>query len=342
MRLPRRSAPYALAAALSACGGGAGNPAAPTTTATPEPAPTSRHAVSGVVFYDENQNGQLDEPEQVRLPGVAVTVGDRTVGSTADGTFELPDAPAGQRSVSVGVDSLPLFFTPGPPVSLSVPSPAGFRLAVPVALPIGTNHPNVFMAFGDSITEGDGSRGGQGYRITLASLLRGHWGGRAEVPEEGVSATKSDGGLARLPDALARVRPAYTLIHYGTNDWNSINCQHVWQCYTAPSMRQMVRVAKAANSVPVVATLIPANPDASASRRPADRNAWILETNVELRMVAAVEGAILADLHAMFAAEGPEESWGRFFSDHVHPNQAGYDLMAEGWYRAIVRARSAR
>jgi acyl-CoA thioesterase-1 len=302
----------------------------------------TRHAVSGLVFYDENQNGQLDEPEEVRLPGVAITVGDRTVGSSADGSFEMPDAPAGQRSAAVGVDSLPLFFTPGPAVSLSVPSPAGFRLAVPVALPIGTNHPNVFMAFGDSITEGDGSRGGQGYRITLSNLLRSHWGGRPQVPEEGVTATKSDGGLARLPDTLARVRPAYTLIHYGTNDWNSANCSRASRCYTAASVRGMVQVAKAANSVPVVATLIPANPDASPSRRPVDRNGWIRETNLALRAVAAEEGAILADLHAMFEAEGPEESWGRFFSDHVHPNQAGYDLMAEGWYRAIVRARSAR
>jgi acyl-CoA thioesterase I len=320
------------------CGGSPTAPAPP--AATPEPAVT-RHLVAGTVFYDENANGRIDDGETVRLGGVSVTVGDRTVTSGASGRFDVPDAPAGQRTAVLGLPSLPPFFEPGAPAALSVPPPAGFELAVPVTLPIGTNQPHLYMAFGDSITQGDGSRGGRGYRGPLAQMLRAHWG-HGDVVDEGAAATKSDGGALRLPDSLARVRPAYTLIHYGTNDWNSINCAHVWQCYTEASLRQMVRTAKASRSVPVVATLIPANPDANAARRPADRNAWILETNVQIRKLAAEEGAVLADLHAVFAAEGPEPSWGRFFSDHVHPNEAGYDLMAEGFFRAIVQARGSR
>ena len=319
------------------CGGA---PSAPTPDDPGEP-PVTRHAVSGLVFYDENADGRLDGFEEVRLGGVSVSVGDRTVTSAPDGRFTIADAPSGQRTATLGLPSLPPFFEPGPAAALLVPPPAGFELAVPVGLPIGTNHPHVYMAFGDSITSGDGSRGGRGYRGPLASMLRTHWG-RAEVVNEGQAATKSDAGAARLPASLADVRPAYTLIHYGTNDWNGSRCQRVVWCYTAASVKEMIRLARAAKSVPVVATLIPANPAASAERhRPDDRNAWILETNAAIKQVVAEEGAVLADVHALFVREG-EASWPQFFSDHVHPNDRGYDLMAEGFFRAIVDARGSR
>ena len=89
---------------------------------------------------------------------------------------------------------------------------------LPATLPIGSNRANVYLAFGDSITDGEGSSDGNGYASRLQRKLQAHFG-RATIIKDGLAATRSNRGADRLPDSLT-VRPAYTLIHYGTNDWN--------------------------------------------------------------------------------------------------------------------------
>ena len=109
----------------------------------------------------------------------------------------------GAPQAEVVLASLPPYFAFGPAPSVPVPPPAGFELALGVTLPIGTNRPNVYMAFGDSITQGDGSRSRRGYRDVLAGLLAARFG-RARIENEGVSGTDSERGLGRLPESLAR------------------------------------------------------------------------------------------------------------------------------------------
>jgi lysophospholipase L1-like esterase len=318
---------------VASCGGGRG-PAAPSTpppSPTPAPTPLSVHPVAGVVFYDENANGALDPAEDVRLPGVAVRVGGSAAASGADGRFEAPAVPAGTEATTLDAASLPPYFQPGALRSLAVPPPSGFTLAVPVVLPIRGNRPNVYMAFGDSLTLGDGSRGRRGYRAELASRLRGYWG-KAEVANEGVEGSKSDEGADRIGASLASVEPAYTLILYGTNDWNTFACRTV--CFTRDALRRMVRQAKAAGSVPVVGTIIPVNP-AYVDRLAEARNAWIVATNALIRPMVQEEGAVLADLHAAFEEEAAGDL-SALFSDHVHPNDRGYGAMAREFFRAIT------
>jgi lysophospholipase L1-like esterase len=290
-------------------------------------------AVRGLVFYDEDGDSRLGPEEAVRLPEVTVNVGSRSAATDGDGRFEARDVPAGAPSANVLLASLPPYFTFGAPPSVPVPPPAGFELALGVTLPIGGNRPNTYMAFGDSITQGDGSRGRRGYRDELQSLLAERFG-RASVLNEGVTGTDSDRGLARLPDSLAYQRPAFALIHYGTNDWNGFGCRTL--CGTTENLRRMVRVCRDARTLPVVATLIPANP-AYEERMASARNAWILATNVEIRAMAAAEGVTLADLHAAFAREDP--AFEPLFSDHVHPNDRGYAVMAAELFRVLSAPR---
>jgi lysophospholipase L1-like esterase len=202
---------------------------------------------------------------------------------------------------------------------------------VPVVLPIRGNRPNVYMAFGDSLTLGDGSRGRRGYRAELASRLRGYWG-KAEVANEGVEGSKSDEGADRIGASLASVEPAYTLILYGTNDWNTFACRSV--CFTRDALRRMVRQAKAAGSVPVVGTIIPVNP-AYVDRLAEARNGWIVATNALIRPMVQEEGAVLADLHAAFEEEAAGDL-SALFTDHVHPNDRGYGALAREFFRAIT------
>ncbi len=290
-------------------------------------------SVRGVVFYDENGSGVVDADEVVRLPEVTVSVGGRSASTDATGRFEVSEVPAGTPRAEVVTATLAPYFVFGSSPSVPVPPPAGFELALAVTLPIGSNRRNVYMAFGDSITNGDGSSGRRGYRSELEAVLAA-WFGRAEVVNEGVEGTDSDAGLGRLPDSLARRQPTFTLIHYGTNDWNGFGCRSV--CGTTENLRRMVRTCRAASSLPVVATLIPANP-AYESRDASGRNAWIDATNVQIRAMAAAEGATLADLNAAFKGEDPAlES---LFSDHVHPNDRGYAVMAAEFFRALIAPR---
>jgi hypothetical protein len=47
---------------------------------------------------------------------------------------------------------------------------------------------------------------------------------------------------------------------------------------------------------------------------------------------------LIAEIHADFVAQPNLES---LFVDHVHPNDAGYQLMARTWFRAITGPAAA-
>ena len=320
----------------AACGHGSPTLAPlPSPVPTAPPTPTSVHTVSGIVFYDENGNGLADPGEGVRLPHVVVTMGGRVAESDGDGAFVLTDVPDGIRATGVRAETLPPYFRAGQLLTVSVPLPDGAKVGVPIVLPIGANRPHTYLAFGDSITAGDGSRGARGYRAGLQAQLRARWG-RADVIDDGVEATRSDDGAARIGPSLAAARPAYVLILYGTNDWNLSACRsgYIENCFTTANLRSMVRQAKAAATMPVVGTVIPVNP-AYVDRLAEVRNGWIVETNAAVKAMARQEGVTVADLHAAMLRE--TDDLPSLFSDHVHPNDRGYAAMADEWFRAITQ-----
>ena len=133
---------------LVSCGGG--SPTGP----NPTPSESPGTPVGAFVFYDENGNGVADPLESLRLPGVTVQVATRTGQTASGGHAIVANVPAGAQVATVRPESLPPYFTAGAQVSVQVPAAA--EVAVPVTLPIGTNRANVYMAFGDSITFGEG------------------------------------------------------------------------------------------------------------------------------------------------------------------------------------------
>jgi lysophospholipase L1-like esterase len=121
---------------------------------------------------------------------------------------------------------------------------------------------------------------------------------------------------------------------YGTNDWNTFACRRVDSCFTLNSVRSMIRSIKAAGSLPVVGTVPPVNP-AFTDRLAEDRNGWVAATNLELRPIIRAEGGVVAEVHeAMLRAGGSHLD--ELFSDHVHPNDDGYAVIADAFFRAIV------
>jgi lysophospholipase L1-like esterase len=97
----------------------------------------------------------------------------------------------------------------------------------------------------------------------------------------------------------------------------------------------VVHEVKAFGGLAVVGTIAPVNP----ALEPAERNKWVTDVNVRIRAMAREEGAPVADIHAAFLRR-PDWATTLFF-DHVHPNDAGYDVIAQAFFDAISRPRTS-
>ncbi len=318
-----------LPASLAACGGGGGSPSGPNPVPSPSTAPGA--TVVATLYYDENGNGRADAEETIRVPDVEVTVGGRSARSEkGTGRAVVTGVPAGMQTVTVRAETLPPFYAAEASAPFQVALPDGAQTMVGLTLPIQGNEPNVYMAFGDSITRGDGGTAG-GYPRDLQNRLAAQFGG-AVVSNRGADSTNSFEGVERVKRNLA-ARPAYTLILYGTNDWNAPECQDKPNCPTVDNLRAVVQAVKAARSLPFISTIIPANP----SMNPASRNKWVSDVNALLRPMAQQEGAFLVDSEKTFLAQRDLTS---LFSDHVHPNDAGYTLISQTFFEAIAHGRA--
>ncbi len=328
-----RATSFVLLSLAAACGGN-GTPGGPSSPTPPPGTP-----VSGFVFYDENANGIADPNETMRLPGVTVAIGSASAQTTAGGRVTVSSVLPGAQAASLRPDTLPVYFTAGASVPVTVPQAAGTEIAVPATLAIGSrNRPRVYMAFGDSITYGDGSNDGSGYRDYLRASLASYWGSSHDVPNEGVPATKSNEGESRMTPTLARVRPAYTLILYGTNDWNECRSQVPdVPCYTIVSLRSMVQQCRDGGSFPVLGTIPPVNP-AYVDKPQTERNDWVRRMNDEIRAMAKQQQVPVADIYDAFMKKGDLPS---LFFDDKHPNETGYALIAQVWLRAITQPLGA-
>jgi lysophospholipase L1-like esterase len=179
----------------------------------------------------------------------------------------------------------------------------------------------------------------------VEQLLAQNLGGRHRVIGDGISGTTSgcfsprtcggNEGTERIESSLRRNRPAYVLILYGTNDWNKAPCKTAdSSCFTIDSLRFMIQAAKAVHTLPVVSTIVPANP----SQNPPERNQWVAAMNEKIKALARQEGAALADSYGAFMKAGNLQS---LYDGPVHPDDAGYQLIAGAFFLAIARSPTA-
>jgi lysophospholipase L1-like esterase len=326
--MPRRSGLFLFLLALGPAGCGGSHPGVPTTLPTPPGT-----SVTLVLFYDENANGLPDAGEAMRVPDVEVSVGGRTARSDKlTGRAVVTGVQNGSYTVSIRNETLPPFWVPGAPVTVQVPVAEGSQVFVPLLLPIASNHVDVYVAFGDSITRGDGSSTGRGYLPGLQARLQAQFGA-VTIYNQGRDGTNSFEGAERIQRNLGS-RPGYVLILYGTNDWNIPECQDAPPCHTVDNLRKIVQYVKLVHSLPFLATLTPANPAVNPGR-----NQWIATVDNSIKAMAREEGAFLVDLNLAFQQQGGDLS--RFFSDDVHLNDAGYDVVANGFFEAIAHGKAA-
>jgi lysophospholipase L1-like esterase len=154
---------------------------------------------------------------------------------------------------------------------------------------------------------------------------------------EGQSGGRSNRAVDRIGSAVTRHRPAYTLVLYGTNDWNQRECKVEFPCFTIDSLRRIVQRVRGGSSLPVLSTIPPPNVGFDV-RSPPSRGEWVSSMNELIRSLATEEGAVLADPHAAFLREA---SLSGLFVDHVHPNDRGYEILAAELFRALTRPSGA-
>lgn len=155
------------------------------------------------------------------------------------------------------------------------------------------------LAFGDSLTAGSGVRPEESYPAVLAGLL-----GRSVV-NSGVPGEVSAEGLARLPALLDETQPALVLLCHGGNDFLRRQSREE----TKANLRRMV--------------------------------ALIRERGIDVILVGVPEPGLLlsaspiyAELAEEFQIPCEEEALAEILadrtlkSDQIHPNGAGYAVLA--------------
>lgn len=200
-----------------------------------------------------------------------------------------------------------------------------FVLFIFICLSVVSHHSpangETIIGFGDSITKGwpyimnnpNGARVG-GYEPTLETLL-GNIGRPSRVLNYGVGGETTVTGVNRISSVLGAVGANYILILEGVNDMMA----GVSANTTLFNLSVMIDKSRARGVKPVIGTLTPYPPHNIESIY-----------NGRIRGLAQQHGALLADHYNAFAP-----NWGALNKDGLHPNSAGYRVMAQVWFNAL-------
>jgi lysophospholipase L1-like esterase len=196
----------------------------------------------------------------------------------------------------------------------------------------GTNDPSVVVALGDSITFGLFDTGIDSCDESLRK--KGGFCPRLEaaagktVINRGFCGANSYDGVAAIEKVLDRFRPGVILIDYSPNDL--VNGTEV----TISNLRTMVLAARNHKTVPILGTLVPAT-GAHAGWMP-----FIEALNPQILKLCEEEDIECADHFKAFVNDpGFKISpYTLLDGDGLHPNAAGYQLMADTWLRPLLRS----
>lgn len=203
------------------------------------------------------------------------------------------------------------------------------------------------MPLGDSITEAFQYRVALFRKAKAAGRNMTFVGSKAGGPilvdgvsfprqHEGHSGIMVDGLSGLVPMSLSQNRPHIVLLMIGTNDAHRSS-----QAGTAPArVGALVDTiaARSPEALIVVAKIIPTKDDPSAMYYAAGNDPRVRSFNAALEPVLearreAGKHVITVDMYAAFTANPNYKT--AYMADHLHPNGAGFEVMAGVWWDAI-------
>jgi lysophospholipase L1-like esterase len=212
-----------------------------------------------------------------------------------------------------------------------------------------------FVAFGDSITEGlphacPGSleegldlflappralrpppASAIAYPARLQVALSSRYTAQAfTVINEGSGGEDVATGARDLPRVLNQDAPEALLLQEGTNDLNFIffgGSPATQIGIIVNGLRTMIREGRGRGLPVFVGTLTPQRERACRGYAPA----YVPAANDQIRALAASEGASLVDLYQAFGGVAGD----LIGPDGLHPNEAGYQRIADAFFAAI-------
>ncbi|MBD3414126.1 MAG: hypothetical protein GF421_06830 [Candidatus Aminicenantes bacterium] len=190
-----------------------------------------------------------------------------------------------------------------------------------------------YIGFGDSITYGyidSLPAPDKGYINRLEDILDLNFGD-SEVINEGNPAEISSDGLGRINDVLTKNEGRYLLLMEGTNDvvFNDISMDT-----TAFHINEMAEICLESGVLPLISTIIPR-----------DDLFWHLSyfkqrlyaLNDKIREIPGPLDIPFIDMfNEFYYYQEDGLDWRDLLSDDkLHPNEKGYQVMAEDWFDAI-------
>jgi lysophospholipase L1-like esterase len=165
------------------------------------------------------------------------------------------------------------------------------------------------------------------YPRVLQSMLGARYRNQTfTMANEGVPGEFVSDGKARLPGTIGSAQ--VLLLQEGANDMNQA---HPPVDVIVEDLRAMVRQGRGRGMQVFVGTLLPQRQNACRGYDYCDGTNDTLTTNARIRTMAASEGATLVDLYPAFE----NQTTTLLGLDGLHPNEAGYQRMAELFFEAI-------
>jgi len=184
-----------------------------------------------------------------------------------------------------------------------------------------------FVFIGDSIT--------QGWDVHT------YFGGKTVV-NRGIGGDITPHILRRFPADVLQLNPDYVVIKCGINNtWaldhplNPPTQEHVDRIRNdiVGDIRKMAELSIEKGIRPVLCSILPTR---SCTNRNADlRNELVVDINRELRETAAEKGAIYVDYHSHMTDADGRTLRRELADDGLHPNLAGYNIMADVLRRTL-------
>ena len=162
------------------------------------------------------------------------------------------------------------------------------------------------LAFGDSLTHGNGAKENESYPAILQTLS-----GRTVI-NAGISGEESEPGLKRLPALLEKHKPGLLILCHGGNDMLRKKSMSAMES----NVRAMIQLAKD-KRIPVILLGVP---------KP---GLFLSSFEVYEKIAESTDVIFIEDLIPEILGDNALKS------DAVHPNKAGYKVMAETIYTVL-------